>query len=76
MELHLGGHLNHYDARHRSRLELHLQEPLSLDALLRQLNIPRGEVGLVVLNGEWASQANPLLVDGDRLDLYSFVGGG
>jgi len=76
MELHLGGHLNYYDAQHRNRLELHLQEPLSLNALLLQLNIPRCEVMLVVVNGELASQANPLLVNGDRLDLYSSVGGG
>jgi hypothetical protein len=76
VKLHLGGHLNYYDARHRTRIEVHLREPLPLDALLQQFNIPTSEVMLVVLNGELAARKNPLLVDDDCLDLYSFAGGG
>lgn len=76
MKLHLGGSLAWYDEYKRSKLEIPLHEAISLDALLRQLSIPRGEVAIISINGDLFSGKDVLVQDTDTIILYPPIGGG
>ena len=76
MRLHLGGHLNWYDAERRTDVELPLAERVRLAELLHQLGVPRGEIVVAAVNGHAVPIDDAWVADGDRVDLYPPVGGG
>ena len=76
MRLHLGGHLDWYDARKRAWQDLALAQPILLTDLLAQLGIPAGEVAVVALNRRAVSLAGTIVRDEDRVELYPPLGGG
>ncbi len=76
MRLHLGGHLAWYDPQKRSWLELHLAGPAFLIELVRQLELPLGEIAVVAVNGRAVSLEEAIVSNGDRVELYPPLGGG
>lgn len=76
MRLHLGGHLNWYAANKRTWLDLTLTEPTRLTVCLAELGVPAGEVAIVVVNQQAVTEADPLLADGDVVELFPPLGGG
>ncbi len=76
MKLHLGGHLAWYDAQKRSDLDIPLREPIALAALLLDLGIPAGEIGLVAVNGTLIELQDARVRDTDGVDLFPPIGGG
>lgn len=76
MKLHLGGSLAWYDEQKRSKLEFHLDESISINALLMQLSIPRGEVAIISINGELFEGDDILIRDTDTILLYPPISGG
>jgi len=77
MRLHLEGHLSWYDPQKRSRIEVHLPEPTLLVKVLRDLEIPHGEIAVVVVNGVAAFVLGDVRVtDADTVELFPPVGGG
>ncbi len=76
MRLHLGGHLSWYDSQKRSWLELSLSEPVTLIELVRQLDLPLGEIAISAVNGQVVSLEEARVSDGDRVELYPPIGGG
>jgi sulfur carrier protein ThiS len=76
MRLHLGGHLNWYDVNKRTWLDLSLAGPTRLTACLAELGVPAGEVAIVVVNQQAVTEADPLLADGDVVELFPPLGGG
>jgi sulfur carrier protein ThiS len=76
MRLHLGGHLNFYDAQRRTRLDVSVPKPTSLIQVLRTINVPDAEVGVVSVNGKAVAIENAIVDDDDRVEVYPPVGGG
>jgi sulfur carrier protein ThiS len=76
LKLHLGGHLSFYEPQRRAWIELALAAPQPLEDLLASLQIPAGEVALVVINGTLAQEEAPVLTDEDQVELYPPMGGG
>jgi len=76
LKLHLGGHLSFYEPQRRAWIELALAAPQRLEDLLASLQIPAGEVALVVINGRLAQEEAPVLSDEDQVELYPPMGGG
>ena len=76
MRLHLGGHLNWYDVDKRAWLDLPLAGPTRLTVCLAELGVPAGEVAIVVVNRQAVIEADPLLADGDVVELFPPLGGG
>jgi sulfur carrier protein ThiS len=76
MKLHLGGSLAWYDKNKRDNLEITVNESISLNALLRQLSIPRGEVAIVSINGELFTGEDILVRDTDTIMLFPPISGG
>lgn len=76
MRVHLGGHLNWFDANKRSWLELPVARPTRLTVCLAELGVPAGEVAIVVVNQQAVTEADPLLADGDVVELFPPLGGG
>ncbi len=52
-----------------------LDDKARLDNLFSQLNIPREEIKIALVNGKWVEESH-LLEDGDRIGLFSPIGGG
>ena len=76
MKLHLGGHLTFYLPHNNADLEVPLEGSTGLADILAKLNIPAGEVVLVVVNGELAELSTTSVTDSDRVELYPPIGGG
>lgn len=77
MQITLGGHLDFYDEHKRSCFDMPLAGPIPLSDLIEQLNLPRGEIAICVLNGTAVPSFDGVLVsDEDKLALYPYVGGG
>lgn len=76
MRLHLGGHLGWYDPQKRSRLEIHLGEPIRLLSLLDRLKIPAAEIAVVTVNRQAVDLGSVSVNDGDRVELFPPIGGG
>jgi sulfur carrier protein ThiS len=76
MILHAGGHLIFYLPQKKADLDLTLEGPTRLVDVLAKLNIPGGEVVLVVVNGELAELATAIVTDNDRVELFPPIGGG
>jgi sulfur carrier protein ThiS len=76
VKIHLGGHLNFYDAEKRAWLEMHTPKPISIDELRAILGLPGGEIMLVAVNGTVIESLDTLVSDEDRVEFYSPIGGG
>ncbi len=76
MKLHLGGHLTYFPPQRMADLDISLEQPTPLRDILAELNVPAGEVVLVVLNGELAELDTCQVTDQDRVELYPPIGGG
>ena len=76
MQLHLGGHLSWYAPEKRSRLEIHLDHPVALVALLEQLSLPVAEIAVATVNRKAVELEDAQVSDSDSVELYPPVGGG
>ena len=76
MRLHLGGHLNYFDAMQRINFEVGLLEKQRLMDLLLELKIPAGEIFLVSINGEVVPLEDAWVRPDDHVQLYPPMGGG
>ena len=76
MRLHLGGHLNYFDAMQRINFEVEVVEKQRLTDLLVELNIPAGEIFLVSVNGEVVGLEEAWIQPEDQVQLYPPMGGG
>jgi hypothetical protein len=72
----LGGHLSYFETHRRTHLQISLAQRAALNELLTQLEIPVSEVWLVVVNGEKMDLAEAWIAPGDKVELYSPMGGG
>ncbi len=54
---------------------IELGDEAKLGNLLDKLEIPRQEVGILMVNGKWQKESY-LLQDGDRLGFFPLIGGG
>lgn len=69
------GDLRRYTPQNKEKLTLELPEAQPISALLLQLGVPWGEVGLVAVNGTLVDE-HYLVAEGDRVEVFSPVGGG
>ena len=76
MQLHLGGHLGWYAPDKQSRLEIRLDEPVPLMALLERLKIPTAEIAVATVNQKAVELEDAQVSDGDSVELFPPVGGG
>jgi len=76
MRLHLGGHLNYFDAQQRANLEIELAGKQRLENVLDRLKIPKGEIFLVSINGEVVALEDAWIQQDDQVQLYPPLGGG
>ncbi|MBL7162569.1 MAG: MoaD/ThiS family protein [Anaerolineales bacterium] len=76
MQIYLGGHLNFYHSRKENWLEVKLEQPTLLKDIIDGLDIPLGEVYLVVVNDEIADLQETIIAEQDEVKLFSAVGGG
>lgn len=76
MRLHLGGHLNYFDAQQRANLEIELAGKQRLKDILDRLNIPIGEIFLVSINGDVVALEDAWINQNDQVQLYPPMGGG
>ncbi|MBI5351503.1 MAG: MoaD/ThiS family protein [Chloroflexi bacterium] len=76
MHLHLGGHLNYFDAMKRINIEIKIVGRQRLTDLLAKLKIPVGEIFLVSVNGEVMSLEDAWIQSDDEVQLYPPMGGG
>ena len=75
MNIFLGGHLNYYNRDKGSWISYPLETPLPLRDILHDLKIPKGEVQLVVINGQ-LQDLDAVVSEEDEIKLFSPVGGG
>lgn len=76
MRLHLGGHLDFYDAQKRTWVDVSLEVPTRLRDVLDQLGVPIGEVAIALVNGRAVEMETAMVSDQDQVTLYPPVGGG
>ena len=76
MRLHLGGHLNFYDAQKRTWIQVSVTKPTALVDVLRSIGVPDAEVGVVSVNGKAVAMEQAIVSDNDRVEIYPPVGGG
>jgi sulfur carrier protein ThiS len=76
VKLHVGGYLSFYLPQKNPDLEISLEGPTPLADILAKLNIPAGEVVLVVVNGKLAELSGSRVTNEDRVELYPPIGGG
>ena len=64
-------------AENRDRLQRldDIGAPISLRQLEAMLGLKKGDVGILLLNGEWA-RLDSVIKDGDRVQLYPYMEGG
>ena len=56
-------------------LSMELDDKAKLGDLIDKLKIPREELGIIMVNGKWEKESY-LPKDGDRIGMFSLVGGG
>jgi sulfur carrier protein ThiS len=75
MRLYLGGYLDFYHPHRGNWLEVEIVQPDCLSEIIKHLGIPKGDIHLVVVNGELQS-LDVIVSEQDEVKLYSAVGGG
>lgn len=76
MRIHLGGHLDWYDAGKRSWLELTFERPITLLTLAEQLGVPPGEIAIVAVNRRQANLETDGAGNSDIVEFFPAIGGG
>lgn len=76
INIHLGGYLNFYDHKKRSRFTLSIHQKMGLIKILEQLQIPSAEIALVSINSELAILEIAEVHPGDDVEFYPPMGGG
>jgi sulfur carrier protein ThiS len=76
MRLYLGGYLDFYHPQRKRWLEVELEQPVALWALLERLQIPAANVYLVVINGVMANLEDAQVSPQDEVKLFSAMDGG
>lgn len=54
---------------------MELEDKSNLGDLVNKLKIPRQEIGVLMVNGKWQKETQPLK-DGDRIGIFPLIGGG
>ncbi|MHB1414117.1 MAG: MoaD/ThiS family protein [Chloroflexota bacterium] len=77
MQVTLGafGDLRRYTPQQKEKLPVALAEQATVMQLLEAVGVPWNEVGLVVVNGSLTDE-NHVLADGDKVEVFSPIGGG
>ena len=65
----------HSSLRLGEPLGITLDDKTRLENLFSELKIPREEIKIALVNGKWVEESY-LLEDGDRIGLFSPIGGG
>ena len=65
----------HSNLRIGEPLDITLDDKTRLENLFSELKIPRNEIKIALVNGRWVEESY-LLEDGDRIGLFSPIGGG
>ncbi len=76
VEIHLGGHLAFYAPEKQTRFRISIAHPTELEAVLQKIGIPAAEVAIASVNGNFVDLANAMIEPGDRVELFSPIGGG
>jgi sulfur carrier protein ThiS len=76
MRLYLGGYLDFYNPQLGNWLEVEINQPSHLRAVLVELGIPVSDVYLVVLNGQLVELSETIVSGEDEVKLFPPVGGG
>jgi sulfur carrier protein ThiS len=76
MKLHLSGFLPFFSSNRQERIEISLQEPARLSAVLVRLGIPASEVYLTMVNGEPVNLEETIVGDTDEVHLVPPMDGG
>jgi sulfur carrier protein ThiS len=76
VRVHLGGHLNWYDAQHRAWIELPANGTRRLVDICAALGVPPEEIAVAVVNGQSVELENATAASGDRVEFYPPIGGG
>ncbi len=76
MELHLGGYLSWYLPQQPGQLLIHLDQPISLLALVERLKLPPAEIAIAAINGTLVCLADAVVSGGDLVELHPPNGGG
>lgn len=69
------GDLRRHMPELKERITLEVGEQTTVLRLLEDVGVPWQEVGLVVVNGKLADEKHEL-VDGDKVEVFSPIGGG
>ncbi len=69
------GDLRRYTPGNKEKMALDLPESTPISALLVQLGVPWGEVGIVAVNGSLVDE-HYRVAEGDKVEVFSPVGGG
>jgi hypothetical protein len=76
MKLYIGSYFAFFTSDSSHWIEIELQKPTCLTDILSDLDIPAGEVHLVVLNDELIESTEILVSNEDVVRLYPAVNGG
>jgi hypothetical protein len=78
VKVHLWGHLAFYGPQRRGCFEVRIENTMPLDAALRLVGVPKGDIAATALNGVAVrpDQPAPTVTDQDRLDLFPPTSGG
>ncbi len=76
MQLHIGGYLSFYMPGKQTRFDLGLEKPTPLKEILQCLDVPLGEVQLVIHNQSIVNLQDAVIRDQDMVKIYSSVDGG
>ena len=76
MKLYLGGHLSWYAPQRVSHLEIRLEQPTALSAVVSRLRLPLGEIMLSAVNGTLVRLETAEVCDSDDVELHPPNGAG
>ena len=76
MKLYIGSYFAFFTSERSHWVDIELSKPTRLTDILFDLNIPAGEVHLVVLNDELVESPEILVSNDDVVRLYPAVNGG
>jgi sulfur carrier protein ThiS len=76
MKLHLGDYFTFFINGTPRQLEVPLSGPCQLRKILFDLEIPLGEISLIVVNGKLVELENAIVSNEDEIKLYPPMDGG
>jgi len=76
MKLYLGSYFAFFTSGREHWVEVEISNPTPLTEILSALDVPAGEVHLVVVNDELVESTDTLIANEDVVRLYPAIGGG